>query len=118
MGNVITPAEVERRMVDLSESLDAATTEWEQADFDHRVAKNNFELQMARTRLELHSSGRKLTAQQREDEALLACEELYAILGYAETRQRACRARIDLLRSQADLLRSLGTSVRTAMDFT
>jgi len=121
MSNVVvTPAQVERRLLDLSRELDPAYDSLEAAEYAYATAKARFEIDVAEARMRVASrwadKGVKATVQEKEDEALLAVRDQHAELGIAEATVKAARGNVARLRVQVDIARSLGTSVRTMAD--
>lgn len=110
--NIVTPAQVEQRLLALSREVDAAHDEVTEAEHNYYTAKGEYEIGVADTRMR-QSDG---TVQQKEDRALLLNRESYMRLMIAEAVVRSSRANVNRLRTQVDLARSIGTSVRTGMD--
>lgn len=116
MTQLITPANVEHRLVTLSAELDEATDSLIVAEEAYHESKTAYELSLARARVALGQDGGKMTVQQKEDLALIACESEALDLSAAEIGVKGARANIVRIRTQIDIARSLGTSVRTAFD--
>jgi len=120
MNKIITPADVEAKLISLSREYDEAHASLEQAELTYANAKSLWEINSARMRLSIAAraldSGRKITVQERDDEALLRCQDELSALNNAEAVVRASRANTQRLRTQIDIARSVGTSVRAAMD--
>lgn len=118
MSNVreVSPSSVEKRLVQLSKELDEAHTDLVRAESDYFNAKADLEIVLARTRMELGIV--KMTVQEKEDRALLKCKDQHYRLAAAEAVVRAARANSARLRTQVDIARSVGTSVRSALDLT
>lgn len=116
-NRVMTPADIEDRYLVLSRELDEAYTELEDAEYAFHTAKATYELKLARTRLDLiRNTSVKMTVGEREDEAITICAEERRELGANEARARAARGNVSRIQVQVDLARSMGTSIRTAMD--
>jgi len=114
-----TPSDIEDRFDELSKQMDEAVADLEDAENDYHVCKANFEIDIARERLNLlRTPGVKMTVGEREDEALTRCEDQRRSLGAAEARVRAARANIGRINVQVDLARSMSTSIRTSIDMT
>jgi hypothetical protein len=60
--------------------------------------------------------GYKVTVAEVEDEALLRCQDELLALNGAEAVVKAMRANMVRVRTQIDIARSLGTSVRAAFE--
>ena len=120
MSNIITPAQVENRLLQLSREYDDAHKELEQAEIGYANAKSLWEITSARTRLSIQAkaldSGKRITVQERDDEAVVRCQHELMAVNISEAKVRAARANANRLRTQIDIARSVGTSVRAAMD--
>ena len=120
MSDIVTPAMVERRLYDLSKEVDTANTELGMAEAQYLTAKAKYEVEMARSRLEnaykSAPNGKNYTVGEREDLALVANASLHMEMATAEITVRASRANAQRVRTQVDLARSIGTSVRTSME--
>ena len=119
-STIVTPAHVEQRLRELSRELDEAHTRIEEMETLYADAKGTWDIQSAKTRLAVRArageSGRKLTVQEIEDEALIRNQEEYLSFLSADALRNVSRANTARLRIQIDLVRSVGTSVRAAMD--
>ena len=117
---IVTPAAVERRLVELSKELDEANTELVAAEHEYMRAKSDWEIRSARARLGLKSKaaeqGQKMTVQDVEDAAIIQCEQELMAYNASEAVVRAARGNIVRVRTQIDIARSVGTSVRSSMD--
>lgn len=122
MNRVITPSDVENKLIALSKEYDEAHSQLEQAEIGYANAKSLWEINSARARLTIVSraldSGRKITVQERDDEALLRCQEELMALNTADAVVKAARANATRLRTQIDIARSVGTAVRAALEMT
>ena len=120
MSDIVTPAMVERRLYDLSKEVDTANTELGMAEAQYLTAKARYEVEMARSRLEnaykSAPNGKNYTVGEREDLALVANATIHMEMVTAEIIVRASRANAQRVRTQVDLARSIGTSVRTSME--
>jgi hypothetical protein len=120
MGQIVTPAVVEKRLIDLSKELDTSYEELVAAEHLYHQAKGQYEVQIASARLrvgkEFAAQGVKATVGEREDMATTAAAtELFALYT-AEAVVKAARANAQRIRTQIDIARSVGTSVRTSME--
>jgi hypothetical protein len=117
---VVTPAQVERRLLELSAELDGATRALEQAELGYHTSKARYEVAAAEARMAVaarwNDRGIKATVQDKEDEALLRTKDDYMGLAVAEATVKAARANVARLRTQVDIARSVGTSVRSLID--
>lgn len=117
---VVTPLQVERRLLELSREIDAAHRDLEAAEHGYAKAKSEYEIAAAGARLRLArewaAAGIKATVQEKDDHALAETRTEYLAMNAAEAVVRASRANVARLRVQVDIARSLGTSVRTGWD--
>ena len=115
MQATVTPEAVERRLVALSKEIDECQAELERAELAYHKAKTDFELGMARERLRLIGvTG--LRVQDVADRALVACSAEYSEVQLAEAVVKAARGNAQRVRTQVDIARSIGTSVRSALE--
>ena len=121
-NQIITPAMIEKRLKDLSKEIDDAHDQLVDLELDWHNTKAKCELAMARTRLELAQksspTGKNYTVQEREDMAIVQNAELFERLATLDALVKAARANTIRLKTQVDIARSVGTSVRTSMDLT
>jgi len=118
--NVITPAQVEQKLVQLSHEYDDAHDQLESAEMLYAEAKSTYEINIAKARMSIGqralNAGRKVTVQEKEDEALIECHAEYTAHNASEAVVRAARANATRLRTQIDIARSVGTAVRAALE--
>ena len=110
--------QVEKRLLDLSREIDESHNNLMAAESKYHVAKAKYEIDMARSRMNKSHPDFKLTAVQREDDALLDNAEQHMSLAISEAEVKAARANTARLKIQVEIARSVGTSVRTSMDLT
>lgn len=111
----ITPEQIEKRLLELAAQVDAAQENLASAEREYYVHKTEYEIALAKSRLVLGTQGVK-TVGEREDRALVINEELAQKVAIAEAQVRAARGNSQRVREQVDIARSIGTSVRAAMD--
>ena len=111
---MVTPAGIENRLVTLSKEVDEAHQFLEQAEFAYHKAKTDYEIGMATSRLSF--AGDKLRVQDVQDIALRDNAHLYRLLNSAEATVKAARANSTRIRTQVDIARSIGTSVRASLE--
>lgn len=120
MSEIVTPVDVEKRLRHLGRELDAAHEELDACEMAYASAKSAFEIGVAAHRMDVRQRalerGSKVTVQEIEDQALLAVRVEYTTLNAAEARVRAARANNVRVRTQIDIARSVGTSVRASME--
>lgn len=120
MSQVVTPVQVERRLVELSKELDASHAELVKAEEGYFHAKGAYEVKLAHERIrigrQMADMGAKSTAQEREDLATQSCKDELLGLYAAEAVVKAARANAARIRTQIDIARSVGTSVRASME--
>lgn len=117
---VVTPAQVEARLYSLSKDLDAIQKELEAQEDNYYITKAHYEVGLAKSRMTYASksapSGKNYTVQEREDLALLENQELHFKLAQAEAMVKSGRANASRIKTQVDITRSIGTSVRLSME--
>ena len=113
---MITPAKIEQRLVELSKEIDTSHIDLFNAENEYHVAKAALEIAMAKSRMKNSQVDMKMTAVQREDQALIENSEAHMKLAIAEALVKASRGNVTRIRTQVDIARSIGTSVRTSME--
>ena len=120
MNEIVTPAQVERRLRNLSDELDQAHNELIKAEHNYSRVKSEYEIAIAESRIQLsrvsRPDGKNYSVQEREDLALVEKKELHIKMGEADAIVRAARANTVRVKTQIDLARSLGTSVRSGFE--
>jgi len=120
MTQIVTPAQIEKRLYDLSKDIDDAQQDLYDDEVMYATVKTQFELGMARSRMEYATksapNGKNYTVQEREDLALLENQSGFTQLNLTEARVKASRANVNRIKTQVEIARSIGTSVRTSMD--
>jgi hypothetical protein len=120
MTDVVTPMQVERRLLHLSRELDQSQEALVEAERAYMNAKSEYEIESASARMRERQysleSGNKITVNELDDRALLRCRIQLRKLGEAEAIVRAERANAVRIRTQIDIARSIGTSVRKSME--
>lgn len=111
----ITPEQVEKRLKELTIAVDDAQQNLSDCELEYYQTKTEFEIALAKARLILAGQGVK-TVGEREDRALVINEDLAQRVAIAEAKVRAARGNSQRVREQVDIARSIGTSVRAAMD--
>lgn len=118
--SVLTPEQVESRLIALGRELDDAHTGMVEAEHTYYAAKAGYEIAVARARLAVGeryaSRGVKVTVQEREDEALMEVRDELRSLYDADATVRAARANLQRVRTQIDIARSVGTTMRAFLD--
>lgn len=113
---MITPERIEARLYELSKEIDAVHDYLSQSEMDYHKAKSVFELAIARYRVETGTKFPKMRVQDVADNALLQCSSQFEALQIAEAIVKAARANAQRIRTQVDIVRSIGTSVRASLD--
>ena len=111
---MVTPQAIENRLTALSKEVDEAHDFLEQAERQYHKAKADYEIEMAHNRMKL--STEKMRVQDIQDAALLAAASKYQALNAAEATVKAARANATRIRTQVDIARSIGTSVRASLE--
>jgi len=112
----ITPERVENRLYELSKEIDEAHDELSKAELSFHKTKTAFELAIARARIDVGTNFSKMRVQDVADTALIQCAEEYNAWQISEALVKAARANAQRVRTQVDIARSIGTSVRASMD--
>jgi len=113
---MITPQKIETRLYELSKEIDDSHAELIKAEVGYFKIKAQYEIELAKVRLKFAHSDMKMTVSQREDQALMECANLHFDLAVAEATVRAERANAVRIKTQVDIARSIGTSVRSSME--
>jgi hypothetical protein len=116
MRETITPAEVEARLVQLTDELDEAQDLLAAAEMEYAKAEYENRQGLAEARLRIGNEDRRTTDQQRKDEAVILCKSQDWNFVMADARVRIARSTVFAIRTKIDVARSLGTSVRSAME--
>ena len=111
---MVTPQGIENRLMALSKEVDESHQFLESAEHGYHKAKTNYEIAVAKARLSF--AGEKFRVQDVQDQALLICEAEYRALNNAEAVVKAARANATRIRTQVDIARSVGTSVRASLE--
>jgi hypothetical protein len=117
---MITPAQIEKRLYELSQEMDQAHTQMVEDETHLNYTKAKYEIAMARTRLELASksspTGKNYTVGEREDMALIHNEELHLALSIADTQAKASKSNMARIRTQVDITRSISSSIKATLE--
>ena len=120
MSHTITPMQVEARLISLSKEIDTVQIELNEAEKQYFTIKGQYEIALAKARRTLAGAksgeGKSLTATEKEDMALIANEDLHLQMLSAEILVRACRGNAARIKTQVDITRSIGSSVRSSME--
>lgn len=112
----ITPEKVESRLYELSKEIDIAHEELVGAEKKYHTDKAVFEIAIARARIHIGMNNQKLRVGDVADKALLEVEKEWIELQTAEALVKAARGNAARVRTQVDIARSIGTSVRASLD--
>ena len=117
---VVTPQQIEKRLYDLSKEIDDSHSELVEVESHYNSFKAQYEIAMARMRMtystRTSATGKNYTVGEREDMALLENEELHLRVAMAEAQVKAARANASRIKTQVEIARSIGTSVRSSME--
>jgi hypothetical protein len=117
---IVTPAQVEKRLRDLSHEIDEAHNDLVASEANYFSIKAEYEITLARHRITLASksapNGKNYTVGEREDLALISTEELHFRMATAESLVRSSRANVLRLKTQVEIARSVGSNVRSAIE--
>jgi len=122
MNDIVTPAMVEQKLRGLSKEVDEAHKSLIHIESVYHNVKAEYEIAMAKSRITLamksSPTGKNYTVGEREDMALIENADLHKDLAIAQAQVLASRANTNRLKTQVEIARSVGTSVRTSMDLT
>jgi len=113
---MITPEKVETRLYELSKEIDTAHDDLVTAEKTYHINKAQFEINIARARLHVGTNNMKMRVGDVADKALELVEQDFMNLAIAEAQVKSARANSNRVRTQVDIARSIGTSVRASMD--
>jgi hypothetical protein len=117
MSQIITPQMIEQKLRDLSKEVDHSHLELASAEHTYYLTRAKYELALAKGRLSFAGKQDiKLTVSDKADMALVSTEDLHIEMAIAEALVRAARSNASRIRTQVDIARSVGTSVRTSME--
>jgi hypothetical protein len=119
-SQVATPADIERRLVSLSKLIDEAHSELIEVESHYNSMKAEYEIAMARSRMlyatKSSPTGKNYTVTERDDMALLENEQLHMKMAMIEATVKSSRGNMARLKTQVDIARSVGSSVRASME--
>lgn len=119
-NEIFTPAKIEKRLYDLSKEIDDSHSELIEVESHYHSYKAHYEIAMAKSRMSysMKSSptGKNYTVQQVEALALIDNEELHLRVAMAEAQVKGARANSGRVKTQVEIARSMGTSVRASME--
>lgn len=117
---MVTPVSIENRLVTLSKEVDEAHNDLLEVESHYFSMKAHYEIALAKSRLHFASTssptGKNYTVQQIESLALVENETLHLKMSSAEALVKGTRANASRIRTQVDIARSIGTSVRASLD--
>jgi len=120
MSQVVTPAQIEKRLYELSKEVDQAHDALVECESAFHGGTAQYEVAMAKSRMALAGKsspgGRNYTVGEREDIAVIENEELHYQLAIKEAQVKAARANVNRLKTQVEIARSMSASVRSSMD--
>lgn len=111
---MITPQSIENRLASLSVEVDESYQFLNDGELAYHNAKATYEIAMATSRLSF--ANEKLRVQDVQDIALRDNAHLFRTLNTAEATVKAARANAQRIRTQVDIARSIGTSVRASLE--
>ena len=117
---IATPADVERQLVHLSKEIDKVHLLLIDVEKEYSVLKAQYEIALARSRMiyatKSSPTGKNYTVTEREDMALLENEEVHIQMALMEASIKSTRGNMARLKTQVDIARSVGSSVRASME--
>ena len=111
---MVTPQGIENRLVALSKEVDEAHESLVEAERNYHKSKSDYEIAIAKARLSFGET--KMRVQDIQDRALLLCANQYQQINIAEAIVKAARGNATRIRTQVDIARSIGTSVRASLE--
>lgn len=111
-NHVVTPFQIERRLMELSGLIDAAHDELARTEAEYHQAKAEFEAAYAKAFMRADEKNADACKQR----AVLDTEDEKARLAIAEASVRAARANVNRLEQQVDITRSVGRLVTSSMN--
>jgi hypothetical protein len=117
---IVTPAQIEKRLYDLSKEIDDSHSALVEVESHYHSYKAHYEIGMAKSRMTISMksspTGKNYTVQQVDALALIENEELHIRVAMAEAQVKAARANSGRVKTQVEIARSIGTSVRASME--
>lgn len=110
-GEVISPLDVERELVEINEQLEKGTEQL--VKHSERLAQVTIDYELRSAQAMLRAKGKSID--QRKAEVLVAVEDLYREKVTLEAKVRLIRDCQHDLRAMLEAVRSMGASVRSAM---
>ena len=111
-NHVVTPFQIEQRLMELSTLIDEAHLELRSAEEEYHAAKSAFEVTYARAFM----SADEKNAEACKHRAVLDTKDEKTRLAKAEAIVRAARANTARLEQQVDITRSIGRLVTSSMN--
>jgi thermostable 8-oxoguanine DNA glycosylase len=111
---MITPAQIEKRLFDLSKEIDEAQASLEIAEMEFALSTADYEIAMAETRIELDDA--KMTVQKKQDMALIKNKDGYRRQVKSEAIVKIARSLIRKIEKQVDITRSISSSIKSSME--
>lgn len=115
-SNIVTPAQVEKRLYDLSKLVDEAHEYFASSEHRYQTTKADFEIAMAKSKIKNSHPDLKMTVALGEATALVENADLRRALAISEAEVRASKENSNRIRTQVDIARSISVSVRASME--
>lgn len=109
---VLTQAEIESQIVDVTDALDEQTHIFAEVAERAAVAEADYKLRFARAVVMLSGDGSRMTAAEKQARAEIAAAEELRIWKIADAELRSTKEALLSLRARMDALRSLSANVR------
>jgi len=113
---IMTPEKVEAKLIALSREIDEGHHDLVDAERRYHDAEYEYNVGCARTRLRFDTKDTKLRVAVLEAMVLVENADKYKELNDALVLVKAARANASRLKTQVELARSVGTSVRASYD--
>lgn len=114
--SIMTPEKVEAKLIALSREIDEAHHDLVDAEKRYHEAEYEYNVGCARSRLRFDSEDTKLRVAVLEAIVLVENADKYKELNNSLVLAKAARANASRLKTQVELARSVGTSVRASYD--
>jgi hypothetical protein len=115
-SNIVTPAQVEKRLYDLSKLVDEAHEYFATTEHKYQSTKAEYEIAMAKSKIKNSHPDLKMTVALGEATAIVENQDLRRALAIAEAEVKAAKENSNRIRTQVDIARSISVSVRASME--
>lgn len=110
---LLTQAEIEERILSLSEELEAETYRYADLGDLAATAEADYKLASARMMIGLSSAGHKMTSPEKQARVDAECDAPYRVWKINEARRQASKEALLSMRARLDSLRTLSANIRS-----